>query len=93
MFVEDLVANQADYRLKIAKWDIGGTSSATVPTNTITIHLGPDLAGPVIGTAVVQANGKWLFEGKSTLLPAGVSTVSIVSSNSVSKLAIPLRLR
>jgi hypothetical protein len=93
VFVEDLVANQADYRLKIAKWDIGGTSSATVPTNTITIHLGPDLAGPVIGTAVVQANGKWLFEGKSTLLPAGVSTVSIVSSNSVSKLAIPLRLR
>ncbi|MHB8763754.1 MAG: Ig-like domain-containing protein [Deferrisomatales bacterium] len=96
VFVEDLALAAVDYRVKLMRWGIEGTSSddGTDGTpNTITVHLGPDLTGPVLGTAPVRAGGGWSFEGQSTLIPGATPTVSLVSTNGVTRLAIPLRLR
>lgn len=90
--VEDLAANRAEYRPRTGKWHIGGTSS-DVTANSVTIHVGPPAGGgPVIGTAIVNADGTWEFQGKSTASPRAAGSVSATSANGIS-IEAPLRLR
>ena len=64
--VENLIAGKAEFRVRTGKWSITGTSSTTT-ANTITLRKGA--GGPVIGTAPVQADGTWKFQGKSKVAP------------------------
>ncbi len=97
------VAMTAQYRAKIGKWTVSGTTSdVMVPDpqnpgleipNTINIFVGSSIpAGATpAATAAVAADGTWKFEGKTTVSP-GAGAVSCRSANGVELLNIPLTL-
>jgi hypothetical protein len=89
--VETISVDKAVLRAQTMKWRIEGTNS-TVGT-TITIHTGVDLTGPVIGTAIVDANNNWVFEGKSTTSPGTTRRISVVSTGLVPLMNQPLSIR
>ncbi len=91
VLVEDLRVGQAVFLPKLMKWHVEGTSSE-VTANTITVHLGGSTAAPVLGSATVQADGRWKFEGKTALTPAGIANVTVISANGVTQ-TVPLGLR
>jgi len=92
VFVEDLTLESAIFRPKLMKWSISGTSSDTAG-NTISIHSGADMSGPVIGTATVQTDGSWKFVGKSMISPGRSDKLSIVSSNGLSVTNVDIQQR
>jgi hypothetical protein len=73
-------------------WRIAGSSTANGAT--VTIHLGSNLGGPVIGTAAVAGN-KWEFRGLSTTVPdpGTVRTISVESTGGGVVLGAPLSVR
>jgi hypothetical protein len=74
-------------------WRIRGTSTIPGPGNTITIHNGPTLGGPVIGTIAVDATGAWDFSLKGTnVVPDATHTLSIESTKGGQRLAIPITI-
>lgn len=90
---ETLVVTTSVYRKLTKAWQVKGTSSVVKPTNTITVHYGPDLSGPVIGMATVALNGQWTLNvANSTIIAATGATISIESSNGSMLLAIPVKI-
>jgi hypothetical protein len=74
-------------------WRVRGTNSIAGPGNTITIHNGPTLNGPVIGTIAVDVAGAWDFTLKGTnLRPDGTNTISVESTKGGRRLAVPLQI-
>jgi hypothetical protein len=61
--------------------------------NTITVHSGPTAAGPVVGSTTVKPDGTWVFEGKSSAMPSGDATITLVSTSGVTVPATALRIR
>lgn len=87
-----LAVIQAQFRTR-GDWRVRGTSSIPGPGNTITIHNGPDLTSPILGTIAVDAAGGWDFTLKgSSIKPDPTSTVSIESTKGGQLLAIPLTI-
>jgi hypothetical protein len=83
---------QAQFRTR-GDWRIRGTSTIPGPGNTITIHNGPTLGGPVIGTIAVDATGAWDFSLKGTnIVPDGTHTISIESTKGGQRLAFPVTI-
>ncbi|MDO3378360.1 Ig-like domain-containing protein [Geoalkalibacter halelectricus] len=81
VFVEDLQLNQAEFRVRLGKWDISGTSSHRTD-NRISLYVGAyDADNPesnlLIGEADVDENGNWTFSGKSVVSPAGGSVTAV----------------
>jgi Big-like domain-containing protein len=84
---------QAQFRTSKRDWRIRGTDTIAGPGNTITIHIGPTLAGPVLGTIAVDAAGGWDFVQKgSSRSPDATNTVSVESTKGGVRLAIPLQI-
>jgi hypothetical protein len=84
---------QAQFRTGKRDWRIRGTNTIPGPGNTITIHIGPTLAGPVLGTIAVDAAGGWDFVQRgSSRSPDATNTVSVESSKGGVRLAIPLQI-
>jgi len=74
-----LQITQARYRLR-GDWNIRGTASVPGPGNLVTIHLGPTLAGPVLGTADTDAFGAWrLTITGSSVVPDPTHSISVES--------------
>jgi hypothetical protein len=90
---EVLIVTRAEFRRALLTLRVEGTSSVPGPDNTITIHAGPTLAGPVIGTAPVDTLGAWRFRQVIQNPPAGVTSVSVESTGGASVLNIPLTIR
>ena len=45
------------------QWNVeGNTTNLTTPPRTVTIRIGSDLTGQIIGTATVAADGRWKFQ-------------------------------
>jgi hypothetical protein len=89
---ESLRVSVAAFLTSSAAWHVSGTS--TVPGATITVHNGPTLAGPVIGTAVVDATGGWAFiEAPSATAPDGSGSISIESTGGATRSPVPLTVR
>jgi hypothetical protein len=87
---DTLTVTQAQFRTR-GDWRIRGTSTIPGPGNTITIHNGPTLAGPVIGTIAVDAAGAWDFSLKGTnIVPDASRTISIESTKGGQRLAVPV---
>jgi hypothetical protein len=83
---------RAQFRTR-GDWRITGTASIPGPGNTITIHIGPTLAGPVLGTVPVDVAGAWDFVLKGTSIrPDSTNTVSVESTKGGRRLAIPLQI-
>ena len=98
LVVEDLQIDQAEFRVRLGKWDISGTSSHRVD-NQISLYVGAyDADNPennlLIGTADVNDDdsGSWRFTGKSAVSPAG-GTVTAVSAIGIETEQVTLILR
>jgi hypothetical protein len=78
------VAGQADTlavaraRFNGGRWVVSGTATSTLQ-NSVTVHAGSTLAGPVIGTATVDALGGWQLDQRNSPVP-GNTRVSIESA-------------
>jgi hypothetical protein len=82
---------RAQFRTQKRDWRITGTNTIPGPGNTITIHNGPTLASPVLGTIAVDAAGGWDFVLKgSSIAPDATRTISVESTKGGVRLAIPL---
>jgi FtsP/CotA-like multicopper oxidase with cupredoxin domain len=87
----ELDITKADYKTKRSVWDIAGTS--TVIGATITIYIGEDLSGQVLGTTTVGNNGVWKYrESGSEKTPDATNTISVESSTGAYILAHPLNI-
>jgi len=83
---------RAQFRTR-GDWRVTGTATIPGPGNTITIHIGPTLAGPVLGTVAVDVTGAWDFVLKSSSIrPDSTNTVSVESTKGGRRLAIPLQI-
>lgn len=68
---------RAQFRTR-GDWRVTGTATIPGPGNTITLHIGPTLAGPVLGTVAVDATGGWDFVLKgSSIRPDSTNTLSV----------------
>ena len=83
---------RAEFRAAANEWRIAGSS--TVDGATVTIHLGSNLTGPVIGTATVTL-GAWQFRGTSAAVPTpgGATTISVEATGGATVLGSPLLVR
>ena len=87
-----LDTSQVEFRQSKAEWRIVGT--ATVVTgNTVKVHLGNDLTGPVLGQASVDALGAWSLRLANGPQPPASRTISLESTRGGVKLAIPIVVR
>ncbi len=79
---EALTITRFEFRADKNEWRIGGTSTIPGPGNTMTLFVGPTVAGsPVLGTAAVSNLGIWEFrERDSSVNPHSSGTISIQSS-------------
>jgi len=83
----------AQFRTQKRDWRIRGTDTIPGPGNTITIHNGPTLASPILGTIAVDVAGAWDFVLKgSSVSPGPTNTVSIESTKGGQRLAVPLQI-
>jgi hypothetical protein len=83
---------RAQFRTR-GDWRITGTNSIFGPGNMVTIHLGPTLAGPVLGTIAVDNLGNWDFVLKSvSIRPDSSNTISLESTKGGQRLAVPLQI-
>ena len=77
---DNLAVARAEYRTGKRQWRIDGTA-LLLGGNAITIYLGSDFSGPVIGTAQVDTTGAWAFNlSNSPTDPGAIRTVSVRSS-------------
>lgn len=89
---DTLTITTASFRTT-GEWRIRGTSTIPGPGNTITIHNGPDLTSPVLGTIAVDALGAFDFRLKnSAITPGPTNTISIESTKGGQVLAFPLAI-
>ena len=78
--VDNLAVARAEFRVGGAEWRVEGTSSVT-SGNVVTLHAGSTVAGPVIGTATVAADGRWRFQARnSAVVLPGTNRISVSSS-------------
>lgn len=90
--VDTVAVADAVFLLNPNQWRITGAGSVT--GNTITIHLGSTLAGPVVGTATVNAGGAWAFRDRPAQVPPGTqTTISIESSGGGVVLGFPITIQ
>ena len=83
---------RAQFRTR-GDWRITGTNSIFGPGNTVTIHIGPTLAGPVLGTIAVDNLGNWDFVLKGvSIRPDSTNTISLESTKGGQRLAFPLQI-
>lgn len=70
------------------EWVVAGKSA--VPGSTITVYLGADPGGTVIGTAVVGTGGSWSLQQSASVWPDGSGTISVRSSTGALLRNVPL---
>jgi K319-like protein len=87
-----LDTSQVEFRQSKAEWRIQGTATVTTG-NTVKVHLGDDLTGPVLGQASVDALGAWSLRLANGPQPTASRTISLESARGGVKLAIPIVVR
>ncbi len=86
-----LTTTQVEFRTDKAEWRVAGTTQVT-SGNTITVHIGNSLSGPVLGTASPDALGVWSIRLTGPV-PDATRTISIESSRGGLLLAVPINVR
>jgi len=77
---ETLTVTKAIFTTSYKRWQISGKSTVK-SGNIITLYLGPDTTGAVIGTANVNALGGWsLNKSNSSIDPGGATQITAQSS-------------
>lgn len=91
---ETISVTGAFYFRSAKRWVISGRSTVPGPGNSMTLHLGPDLTGPVLGTVPVDSAGNWRFDrSNSPTGPDATNKISIESSNGATLLGVSVNLR
>ncbi len=74
-------------------WNVAGTFTGLFSNwaNAI-IHIGPDLNGPVLGTAPVDVAGNWQYLQTSVRVPDATNTISLEFPNGITVLNVPVTL-
>ncbi|MFQ5651198.1 MAG: multicopper oxidase domain-containing protein, partial [bacterium] len=85
-----ITVSRARYEHNKGRWNIKGKTSVDGPGNAVTIYLGSDLTGTVIGTDEVSKSGKWKFKEVSSIVPDASKTLSFASSKGGVLLAVPV---
>jgi len=91
----DAVADQvtvtvAEFRTRTIRWTVRGTAGAN---NTVTIHLGSNATGTVVGTATADARGRWRFNSPSRAgVPIGNNTTITAVSSGSGQVTVPVTL-
>ena len=86
--VETITVNRAVFNTRNLRLDLRGDSN--FPGTSLTIHAGA-ANGPVLGTALVDANGGWTFRGTAT---TNVTSVTFVSNSAgATSITQPLQVR
>jgi hypothetical protein len=89
---DQITVTIARYNTNRARWVIQGKSSAR--RSTLIFRAGPDFSGPMLGSATVNAKGRFKFlRKKSIVIPEATNTVSIQSSNGTLLLNVPVTVR
>lgn len=94
---DSITVLKAEYNTATGQWLAEGTTTnLTTPSRIVTIHLGKDLTGQIIGTTV-DAAGKWKFGfsfGAGVLAPALLDrTISVALPSGASRLAFPVAVK
>src|SRR6185369_15104118 len=94
---DSITVLKAEYVTATGQWLAEGTTTnLTTPSRIVTIHLGKDLTGQIIGTTV-DAAGKWKFGfsfGAGVLAPALLDrTISVALPSGASRLAFPVAVK
>jgi hypothetical protein len=92
--IADVLARptQVEFRTSKSEWRIQGTATVTTG-NTIKVHLGSDLTGPLLGQASVDALGGWSLRLANGRQPPASRTISIESTRGGVLLAIAVVVR
>jgi len=88
---EIITIQKAEYRA--GDWKIQGDTTIPGPNNTITVHVGPDLTGPVLGTVLVDNLGGWQLQVRGGLSIGPTHTISMESAKGGQALAVPVTLK
>lgn len=92
---DEITVTRAIFRTDRGQWLVRGLTALAGPDNNVTIYLGPDLNGQVLGTVPVNTiDSTWRFiRLNSTITPGGETTLSFESSLGGVLLAVPLEIR
>ncbi len=89
---EVLAVTQAQYS-PTRGWRLTGTSTgATGTPNRIRARVGQTLAGAIIGSGLVRADGNWTIRVSQGPAPDASNTVSVESTGGASLLGVPLQV-
>jgi hypothetical protein len=86
---DPLAVTKARFTAGSRRWVVAGTATSTMQ-NDVTVHAGPDLSGPVIGTRTVDPLGNWQLDVRNSLV-AGATTVSVESTRGGESLGAAVR--
>jgi len=87
-----LTTTRVEFRTDKSEWRVEGTATVTT-SNTVKIHLGNDLTGPLLGQASVDALGAWSLRLRSGPQPPASGTISLESTRGGVLLAVPVVVR
>ena len=92
---DELTVTRALFRTDRSQWLVRGLAALAGPNNNVTIHLGPDLSGPVLATVPVNTiDSTWRFLERNSATPPGAdTTLSFSSDLGAELLAVPLEIR
>ena len=90
---EVLTVTKAVFTRKSKLWQIKGKSTVKAPGNIVTLYVGPDATGAVIGTAGVNSLGGWSFSKRNSPVDPGIATSITAKSGLGTVLTFPLTIR
>jgi len=91
---DTLTVTRAEFNTTRREWLVEGTATVVGHGNTITLHLGPTLTDPLLGTVEVNALGVWSFRQRDPgRRPNATQIVSLESSAGGQLLRVPVPVR
>jgi hypothetical protein len=88
---ETVSVQRAEFRTGTREWRVEGTGTEGA---VVTVHIGSDLAGPVLNTATVTG-GRWAirFIAPVNLVPDASRTISVETNGGATRLAFPVAVQ
>jgi hypothetical protein len=86
---------KAEYNTVGSQWLVEGTTTnLSTPSRIVTIYLGSDLTGQIIGT-IADVGGKWKFQTSASGVVANATnrTISVALPSGASRLAFPVAVK
>ena len=91
---QTITVQRPTFSTRGATWNLSnGRLTPAQAGVVVTVHLGADTTGPVIGAATVNNTGQWrLSIRRSPIVPSAGAVISLQASTGAKALAIPIRI-